>query len=63
MSRYERRIYFEALCALRARYGRRSQLDRAGKMTIDEVIAWAEAEMAALGPIAETAEQTQDANR
>jgi hypothetical protein len=63
MSRYERRIYFEALCELRARYGRRSQLDRPSKLTVDDVIAWAEAELTALGPLAETAAQPEDASR
>ncbi len=45
MSRYERRIYFEWLVAMRIGYETLAEADRTAVITIDEVIAWAEREL------------------
>ena len=45
MSRYERLRYFERLVELHVAYAMRGDEDRTGVMTIDEAIAWVEAEM------------------
>jgi hypothetical protein len=47
MSRYERMNYFERLVELHIMYAMRGDEDRTGVTTIDEAIAWAEAEMTA----------------
>ena len=47
MSRYERMTYFERLVELHITYAMRGDEDRTGVTTIDEAIAWVEAEMAA----------------
>jgi len=52
MFRYERANYFERLVELALAYAMRGDDDRTGVMTIDEAIAWAEAEMTA-GPTAD----------
>jgi hypothetical protein len=46
MFRYERANYFERLVELHLAYAMRGDADRTGVMTIDEAIAWVEAEMA-----------------
>ena len=48
MSRYERTNYFERLVELHVTYAMRGDDDRTGVMTIDETIAWVEAEMTAV---------------
>jgi hypothetical protein len=48
MSRYERNQYFEALWAMRDAYATRSDEDRAGRLTITDALAYAEAVMLAL---------------
>ena len=45
MSRYERTNYFERLVELHVIYAMRGDEDRTSVMTIDEAIAWVEAEM------------------
>ena len=56
MSRYERTTYFERLCALRAAYQTREVADRSGTISIAEVIAFAERELAtAIAPVEPTA--------
>jgi hypothetical protein len=47
MSRYERTKYFERLVELHITYAMRGDEDRTGVMTIDEAVAWVEAEMTA----------------
>jgi hypothetical protein len=47
MFRYERANYFERLVELHLAYAMRSDADRTGVMSIDEAIAWVEAEMTA----------------
>jgi hypothetical protein len=49
MSRQERRIYFERLCVLRSRYGRRGGADRRPAISIAEAIALAERLIAGTG--------------
>jgi hypothetical protein len=51
MSRYERTTYFERLCALRAAYEARQAADRTGTISIAEVIAFAERELAVATPV------------
>jgi hypothetical protein len=46
MSRYERGIYFERLCALRAAYAAQGAEDRAVSISIEAVIEFAERELA-----------------
>jgi len=46
MSRYERRIYFEWLVEKRAAYAALGDEDRTPIITISDVIAWAEHELA-----------------
>ena len=46
MSRYERRIYFEWLVEKRAAYAAPGDEDRTPIITISDVIAWAEHELA-----------------
>ena len=60
MSRYERTTYFERLCALRAAYEAREVADRTGTISIAEVTAFAEREIAAvIAPIeATTSDET-----
>jgi hypothetical protein len=45
MSRYERTKYFERLVELHLRYAMGGIDDRTSVMTIDEAIAWVEAEL------------------
>jgi hypothetical protein len=45
MSRYEKRIYFEWLVTMRVAYATLGADDRTPIMTVDEAIAWAEAEL------------------
>ena len=45
MSRFERTTYFERLVELHLIYAMRGAEDRTSAMSIDEAIAWAEAEM------------------
>ena len=45
MSRYERTNYFERLVELHLKYAMGGIDDRTSVMTIDEAIAWVEAEM------------------
>lgn len=47
MGRYERRIYFERLCELRAAARRALRVDRDVVCTIDDAIEWASAVIAA----------------
>jgi hypothetical protein len=47
MSRYEKRIYFESLVAMRIAYAQLGADDRTSVMSIDEAIAWAELELEA----------------
>ena len=47
MSRFERTTYFERLIELHLVYAMRGDDDRTSVMTIDEAIAWAEAELSA----------------
>lgn len=47
MSRFERTQYFERLVELHLIYAMRGDEDRTSVITIDEAIAWAEAEMEA----------------
>jgi hypothetical protein len=47
MSRFERSNYFERLVELHLRYAMGGIDDRTSVMTIDEAIAWAEAELEA----------------
>ncbi|MFL5719572.1 MAG: hypothetical protein ACJ778_03735 [Chloroflexota bacterium] len=47
MFRYERANYFERLVELHLAYAMRGDDDRTAVMTIDEAIAWVEAEMTA----------------
>jgi hypothetical protein len=42
VGRYERRVYFEHLCELRAAYQARGPLDRGGPVTIEEAIEFCE---------------------
>jgi hypothetical protein len=46
MFKYEKRIYFEWLVAMRLAYPTLSQEDRTPVITVDDVIAWAEHELA-----------------
>ena len=46
MSRYERRIYFEWLIEMRAAYPMLDDEDRTPVISVADVIAWAEAELA-----------------
>jgi hypothetical protein len=46
MFKYERRIYFEWLIAMRIAYPRLGEEDRTSVVTIDDVVAWAEHELA-----------------
>jgi hypothetical protein len=46
MSRYERTKYFERLVELHLVYAMRGDEDRTAVMTIDQAVAWVEAEMA-----------------
>jgi hypothetical protein len=55
MTRYERDQFFEALCRLREGYSHGDDDDRAGTVSIDEVVGWAEREMVALVPAEATA--------
>jgi hypothetical protein len=48
MSRYERTLFFEALCHLQADYAERSDLDRRSELSIDDAVAYAEAIMFAI---------------
>ena len=45
MSRFERSTYFERLVELHLLYAMRGEDDSTSVMTIDEAIAWVEAEM------------------
>jgi hypothetical protein len=58
MFRYERANYFERLVELHLAYAMRGAADRTGVMSIDEAIAWVEAEMTAAptGEVRETDE-------
>ena len=47
MSRYERRIYFEWLVEMRAAYATLDDEDRTPVISVADVIAWAELELAA----------------
>ena len=47
MSRFERTQYFEQLVELHLMYAMRGDDDRTSVMSIDEAIAWAEAELEA----------------
>jgi hypothetical protein len=47
MSRLERRIFFERLCVLRSRYGRRPAADRRAVISIADAVALAERLLAA----------------
>jgi hypothetical protein len=47
MSRFERTKYFERLVELHVLYSMRGDDDRTSVMTVDDAIAWAEAELAA----------------
>jgi hypothetical protein len=47
MSRFERTQYFEQLVELHLMYAMRGDDDNTSVMTIDEAIAWAEAELEA----------------
>jgi hypothetical protein len=42
MSRYERRIYFEALCEMRDRYDALTAADRTAVISVEEAMAFAE---------------------
>jgi hypothetical protein len=53
MSRFERTTYFERLVELHLVYATRGDDDRTSVMTIDEAIAWAEAELSA-SPLADS---------
>lgn len=55
MTRYERDQFFEALCRLREGYAHRDRDDRAGTVSIESVVGWAERAMVALGPAEATA--------
>lgn len=55
MTRYERDQFFESLCRLREEYSQRDEDDRVGTMSIEEVVGWAEGELAALAPAEATA--------
>ena len=46
MSRYEKRIYFERLVAMRIAYDTLAEDDRTPVITVDDAIAWAELELA-----------------
>jgi hypothetical protein len=48
MSRYERRMYFEALCQMREGYANRSDDDRRSALSVDDAIIYADAVMTAL---------------
>lgn len=50
MTRYERDQFFTALCQLRERYSHRGDDDRVGTLSMEDIVAWAEREMVALGP-------------
>ncbi len=50
MSRFERTQYFEQLVELHLVYAMRGDEDKTSVMTIDEAIAWAEAELASSSP-------------
>jgi hypothetical protein len=58
MSRYERTQYFEAIYQLRSGYDAATAIDRRPEISIDDVIAYAEAVMAAIA--AEEEAQGQD---
>jgi hypothetical protein len=45
MSRYEKRIYFEWLVAMRIAYATQDADDRTPIISLDDVIAWAEREL------------------
>ena len=53
MTRYERMQFFEALCELRVAYASRSDADRRPELSIEDVIAYAEAVMFAIDVEAE----------
>jgi hypothetical protein len=53
MSRYERMLFFETIYNLRATYAVRSDADRRGTISIEDVISYAEAVMAAIEAEAE----------
>jgi len=46
MSRYEKRIYFERLVAMRIAYDTLAAEDRTPVISVDDAIAWAELELA-----------------
>ena len=48
MTRYERMQFFEALCDLQASYATRSDADRRPEISVEGVIAYAEAVMFAI---------------
>lgn len=47
MSRYEKRIYFEWLIAMRTAYAALDVEERTPVISVDDAIAWAEFELAA----------------
>ena len=53
MTRYERMQFFEALCDLQATYATRSDADRRSEISVEDVIAYAEAVMFAIEAEAE----------
>ena len=56
MSRYERMQFFETIYHLRATYAIRSDADRRGTISVDDVISYAEAVMFAIEAEAEEAQ-------
>jgi len=56
MSRYERMLFFETIYNLRATYAVRSDADRRGTISIEDVISYAEAVMAAIEAESEEAQ-------
>jgi hypothetical protein len=48
MSKYERRMQFEALCAMREQYAHLGDDDRRAAMSVADAIAWAEALLASV---------------
>lgn len=58
MSRFERTQYFERLVELHLLYAMRGDDDRTSVMTVDEAVAWAEAELDASPATDGTSEPT-----